>query len=189
MKIIQRNLKEKKGQAALEFLTTYGWAILVILVMVAALSSFGILSPDRFLPDRCSVGSEFRCNEFEVFSNGSVNLILRNQLNQEVASMSAREAQVGSGIYASGDSTQVNAGTHFNCSFFNFEQNNSPLSSSSTVRGGQALSAECRVPTENIGSIGGKVTIDFDFNYQALGAQLENPLSLQVYSTIQQGQE
>jgi len=42
----------KKSQAAMEFLMTYGWAILVVLVAIAALAYFGVLSPEKFLPDR-----------------------------------------------------------------------------------------------------------------------------------------
>jgi len=40
----------KKVQAALEFLMTYGWAVLVILIAAGALAYFGVLSPDKFLP-------------------------------------------------------------------------------------------------------------------------------------------
>ena len=46
----------KKSQAALEFLTTYGWAFLIILIMIGALSYFGILSPSKLLPNRCNFG-------------------------------------------------------------------------------------------------------------------------------------
>lgn len=56
----------KKGQGALEFLMTYGWAFLVILIMIGALAYFGVLSPSRFLPDRCSLGSEFECDDFQI---------------------------------------------------------------------------------------------------------------------------
>ena len=43
----------KKGQSALEFLMTYGWAILVVLAAIGALAYFGVLSPTNFLPDQC----------------------------------------------------------------------------------------------------------------------------------------
>ena len=43
---------KKKGQAAMEFLMTYGWAILVVLAAIAALAYFGVLSPGNLLPDR-----------------------------------------------------------------------------------------------------------------------------------------
>ena len=51
-----------RSQAALEFLSTYGWAFLIILVMVGALASFGVLDPSRFVSDRCLVGSPFVCD-------------------------------------------------------------------------------------------------------------------------------
>ena len=34
--------KPKKGQAAMEFLMTYGWAILVVLIAIAALNALGV---------------------------------------------------------------------------------------------------------------------------------------------------
>jgi len=43
----------KKSQAALEFLMTYGWAILVVLVAVGALAYFGVLSPCRLYQIGC----------------------------------------------------------------------------------------------------------------------------------------
>lgn len=37
----------RKEQAGLEFLMTYGWAILVVLVTIAVLAYFGVLSPTK----------------------------------------------------------------------------------------------------------------------------------------------
>ena len=34
-----------------EFLTTYGWAFLVILVMIGALAYFGVLNPENFMEE------------------------------------------------------------------------------------------------------------------------------------------
>lgn len=56
----------KKSQAALEFLTTYGWAFLVILIMIGTLAYFGILSPGKILPNRCSIGAEFQCLDYQI---------------------------------------------------------------------------------------------------------------------------
>ena len=53
----------RKSQAALEFLTTYAWAFLVIIIMIGALAYFGVLSPSKLLPDRCNFGSEIGCNK------------------------------------------------------------------------------------------------------------------------------
>ena len=43
----------KKGQVAMEFLMTYGWAILVVIAAIGALAYFEVLSPCRFIPDGC----------------------------------------------------------------------------------------------------------------------------------------
>jgi len=59
----------KRSQAALEFLTTYAWAFLVILIMVGALAYFGILSPSQLLPDRCNFGSEISCDKNRMVVN------------------------------------------------------------------------------------------------------------------------
>jgi len=37
----------KSAQAAMEFLMTYGWALLVVLIVIAALAFFGLLNPDN----------------------------------------------------------------------------------------------------------------------------------------------
>jgi hypothetical protein len=44
-----------KSQAAMEFLMTYGWALLVVLIVIAALVFFGLLNPDRYTPDKAEV--------------------------------------------------------------------------------------------------------------------------------------
>mgnify|MGYP001558010057 CR=1 FL=1 len=51
----------KKSQAAMEFLMTYGWAILVVLAAIAALAYFGVLSPEKFLPEKCLIETGFTC--------------------------------------------------------------------------------------------------------------------------------
>ena len=37
--------KNNKGQSALEYLMTYGWALVVIVIVIAALFAFGIFNP------------------------------------------------------------------------------------------------------------------------------------------------
>jgi hypothetical protein len=74
----------REGQAALEFLTTYGWAFLVILVMIGALAYFGVLNPSKLLPSRCVFSPELQCVESMVIGdqggNGVVKLRLRNNI-------------------------------------------------------------------------------------------------------------
>ena len=63
--------KNLKAQAAFEFLTTYGWAFLVILIMVGTLAYFGILTPRNVLPSRCNLGAELQCIDHQISATGS----------------------------------------------------------------------------------------------------------------------
>ncbi len=81
----------RKGQAAMEFLMTYGWAILVVLAAIAALAYFGVLSPARFLPERCDFPAGLTCVDKAVIS-GSANTItmaIRNNVGDTVNITSA----------------------------------------------------------------------------------------------------
>ena len=69
----------RKSQAAMEFLMTYGWAILVVLVAIGALAYFGVLSPDRFLPEKCQLPSGIACIDHKV-TTSTVEVVLRNGL-------------------------------------------------------------------------------------------------------------
>ena len=56
-----------KGQAALEFLTTYGWAFLVILVMIGGLSYFGVFDFKSKMPDSCTFsGRDIECKAWQI---------------------------------------------------------------------------------------------------------------------------
>ena len=57
---------QKRSQAAMEFLMTYGWAILVVLAAIAALAYFGILSPEKFLPEKCVLAPGLACVQHKV---------------------------------------------------------------------------------------------------------------------------
>ena len=76
----------RKGQAAMEFLMTYGWAILVVLAAIGALAYFGVLSPDRFLPDKCTATPPFSCTQFKV-QNNNVILTVQNSAGVDMSSV------------------------------------------------------------------------------------------------------
>jgi uncharacterized protein (UPF0333 family) len=53
----------RRGQAAMEFLMTYGWAILVVLAAIGALAYLGVLNPSNLVQGRCSSGGDITCND------------------------------------------------------------------------------------------------------------------------------
>ena len=53
----------RKAQAAMEFLMTYGWALLAVLVVIGALAYLGILDVETILPERCTFPVPLNCQE------------------------------------------------------------------------------------------------------------------------------
>jgi hypothetical protein len=78
----------KKGQAAMEFLMTYGWAILVVLAAIGALAYFGVLSPDRFMPSKCMVSGGFSCVEYKMDgTKDEVRFYVQNNLGADARNL------------------------------------------------------------------------------------------------------
>ena len=70
---------QRKSQAAMEFLMTYGWAILVVLAAIAALAYFGVLSPEKFLGDKCVLEPGLACISNKVEPTQITLLIAQNK--------------------------------------------------------------------------------------------------------------
>ena len=87
-KKISRGDSMKRGQAAMEFLMTYGWALLVVLIAIAALAFFGVLNPSRFLPSTCTLAPGFSCVDYKAAATGTpVQLVLQNGLGDNINSV------------------------------------------------------------------------------------------------------
>jgi len=74
---------KKRGQTAMEFLMTYGWVIMVVLVAIGSLSYFGVLSPDKFIPKKCFLEPGLGCVDFKVNEN-SVTVVIRNGKGEDI---------------------------------------------------------------------------------------------------------
>lgn len=69
---------EKRGQAAMEFLMTYGWAILAAIIAIAVLAYFGVFNPGRYTSEMCQVSAPFTCDDNSIARTTGVEVILRN---------------------------------------------------------------------------------------------------------------
>lgn len=67
-------LTMRKGQAAVEYLMTYGWALLALVIIVAVLFSSGLLSPNIAMSEECQFGTSIPCS-FAVFDQGGTTKI------------------------------------------------------------------------------------------------------------------
>jgi hypothetical protein len=75
----------KRSQAALEFLITYGWAILAAMVAISALVYFGTTNPAGHLPDKCLFGNSLECTD-SIIMTKNVSVQLVNGLGQTIYS-------------------------------------------------------------------------------------------------------
>ena len=72
-KLLQIKMK-KRGQAATEFLTTYGWMILILILVIAALGAFNIFKPN--LPNKCDSADPVFCSDVKLQNDGTLYLVL-----------------------------------------------------------------------------------------------------------------
>ena len=75
---------KRKGQAAMEFLMTYGWAILVVLIVIGALAYFGVLNPQQFLPQKCQFSTGLVCVDKQLTSDGAYKFRISNGLGNAI---------------------------------------------------------------------------------------------------------
>ena len=86
--------QSKKSQAAMEFLMTYGWAILVVLAAIAALAYFGVLSPEKFLPAKCTLQAGIACLDHKATSS-TVSVVIQNSLGYDISSITVKAGGCG----------------------------------------------------------------------------------------------
>lgn len=158
-----------RGQAALEFLSTYGFAFLIILVMIGALSYFGVLSPGRFLPERCLISQEFTCDEFQLERTSAggmeVSIVLVNNLGNSVTF------------------NDINFTTDFGAG----SQACAPDDSSAVIGGGEAQWTACTIGpgTDGFPAVGEKIRVRFDGTYKELGKTFDRRLDGEIFATLQ----
>lgn len=78
-----KTIKSRKAQAAMEFLLTYGWAILVVLAAIGALAYFGVLSPNRFMPSKCTMPAGIFCQDFNLEPD-EITIVLMNSMGRDL---------------------------------------------------------------------------------------------------------
>jgi len=74
----QMFLKDRRAQSALEYLMTYGWALVVIVIVIAALVF--LIQPSQVGGNTCSTTSGILITNHQLLgSNDNLSLILSNQ--------------------------------------------------------------------------------------------------------------
>ncbi len=74
----------RRGQGALEYLITYGWAILIIVIIGGALFALGVFNPSNWVSNKRATGfSSVQVKDWRATSSG-VDLILQNKFGSDI---------------------------------------------------------------------------------------------------------
>ena len=75
----------KKGQSALEYLMTYGWAILIIIIVGGVLYYYGVFSPGKLVGESKVGFSKVQLDTWTVdATNDQLLFILENRAGKEI---------------------------------------------------------------------------------------------------------
>jgi uncharacterized membrane protein YkvI len=94
----------KKGQAALDFLMTYGWAIALVVIIAAVLFALGIFDVSNFVGNKAAGFSGVAVPGWQLSTAGQLSMKISNQVGQRInvtlinATIGSTTATVGSGI-------------------------------------------------------------------------------------------
>lgn len=152
-----------KGQAAIEYLTTYGWAIMVLLLMVSSLAAFGVLDVRDWAPDRCELGAEFLCKDYVFVNNGqnvTLMMMLRNNLPDRVIIKS------------------------INCTFENALEEEEIFSPEISIGNEEEKQISCSTDDERVMSMNGKIKTSFVILYEKRDGLFEHEVSGSVFSGV-----
>jgi hypothetical protein len=82
-------------QSALEYLSTYGWAMIIIGVAAAVLYSIGVLNAVTYAPQECLFSAGFTCLGYTMNSMGLLNINLQQSTQDPILVNSMNCTQTG----------------------------------------------------------------------------------------------
>jgi hypothetical protein len=71
----------KKSQAAMEFMITYGWVILIAVGIIAAIAAITDLNTLSFRSQKCEIYSSLKCLAFTI-DNENLQIVLGNKAQE-----------------------------------------------------------------------------------------------------------
>jgi len=74
---------KKRGQMAMEMMSTYGWVIIVVAVAGAAFAYLGLLKPESYIPEICIIAPDVQCVDHAITSD-TVALQLKNVKGEDM---------------------------------------------------------------------------------------------------------
>lgn len=101
----------KKGQAAMEFLMTYGWAILAAIIAIGVLAYFGVFSPGTFISNSITVNAPFGTTQELSITTTTISFVLRNGGGDSANISSIGVAGCGTTFYTGASTLRIADGS------------------------------------------------------------------------------
>lgn len=96
----------KRAAGILELFMTYGWAILVVVIILGTLLYFGILERSELLPSKCYISDNFKCSDHRIdLDNQRVNLRITNSRDQGIMITKIKLSDVEGDFFCMADIT------------------------------------------------------------------------------------
>lgn len=73
-----------RAQSAMEYLTTYGWAILIIAALMAVLYSLNLFNPSSFAPSVCLFPADFSCISTTLSTSGTLSINIQQATSTSI---------------------------------------------------------------------------------------------------------
>ncbi len=70
-----------RAQSAMEYLTTYGWMVLILAVVLVALYTFGFFNTT---PSFCDISASFSCQDYFLGSNGVLSVTILQSTSSQI---------------------------------------------------------------------------------------------------------
>jgi hypothetical protein len=74
----------RRAQSAIEYLTTYGWVLIIIAIAFGALYALGATNPNTYSAQECVFASGFSCLNYTMSSNGVLHLNLQQSTQNPI---------------------------------------------------------------------------------------------------------
>lgn len=167
----------RRGQAAMEFLTTYGWAIMASLVAIGALAYFGVTDFTNVIPERCLMESGFTCTDFQLTDETApgygFQVYFTNNLGTPVTiSGGSFLVEAADGSFAAAD-----------CLFDPGGDNTVATANYSIGSDGQ-LGIACTTSSAFL-IAEEKEQVDFSFDYLRVGGRFQHSISGEITANVQ----
>lgn len=103
---------KEKAQSAMEYLISYGWMILIIAVVLAALYFLGIFSPNSLATSSCVLPGQFSCSIAAFGTNGGLQLNVGQYTQSQVTITSIGCSTNQTANYQTSESQNLNVGSN-----------------------------------------------------------------------------